>query len=60
MQAALTLHPGKIEKFQVRHKDEALYFRLEIQDRDGPEGILLCDGFTGQIIREQKLDDLWP
>ena len=52
--AALSLHPGSVEKIEVKSTQKGLHYRFEIKQRDGSEWVVVCDTATAQIISDQS------
>lgn len=48
--AALAAHPGRIERFQMRHAGAALHYIFEIEDSDRRVWTEVCDAKTQTII----------
>jgi hypothetical protein len=58
--AATVLHPGTVERVQVRNRGAAFYFRLTTRDQYGREGLAICDGATGRSSRSSKASTSLP
>lgn len=55
--AALALHPGLVEKFQVIHRDQGFHFHFAIRESDNSAWAVVCDGLTGQIISTERTEE---
>ncbi len=59
-QAALALHPGEILKQKELHRGRDYWVEYEIQMQDYTKWLVLCDLTSGQVMRDQKLDETLP
>jgi hypothetical protein len=55
-EAALALHPGKIERTEVLHGAKAVRIEVHIKQSDGKGWIVLCDGTSGKILSTIDVD----
>lgn len=54
-QAALTAHPGKVQKLSPRNTSEGFQYRFEIEDRDGVVWVIVCDATTQRVVTDQLM-----
>ena len=55
-QAALALHPGKIERTEVLHGAKAVRIEVQIKQSNGKGWLVLCDGTSGKILSTIDID----
>lgn len=56
--AALAAHPGKIERTHVNTTGPGIKVRIYIEQADGQEWIIFCNGITGVIEKSVLVDAL--
>ncbi len=56
--AALAAHPGTIERVHVNTTGPGVKVRIYIEQADGQEWIIFCDGMSGVIEKSILVDDL--
>jgi len=56
--AALQRYPGELERVSTRVSGATTYIKLTIEQADGRELIVVCDGPKGKILRAIALDDV--
>ena len=55
-EAALALHPGKIERTELLYGAKAVRIEVHIKQSDGKGWIVLCDGASGKILSTIDVD----
>jgi hypothetical protein len=55
--AALQRHPGEVERVSTRVSGATTYIKLTIEQADGRELIVVCDGPKGKILRTIAVDE---
>jgi hypothetical protein len=56
--AVLTRHQGKITSEKMIHFPAGNFeIHLEVNDKDAVDWLVICDGVTGKILRDFKLDE---
>lgn len=54
---ALEKYPGTIERITERGVGKKRRLKLLIEQKDGREMVVVCDGVSGKILRTISLDD---
>jgi hypothetical protein len=55
-EAALALHPGKIERTEVLYGANVVRIEVHIKQSNGKGWIVLCDGTSGKILNTIDVD----
>jgi hypothetical protein len=55
-EAALALHPGKIERTEVLYGAKAVRIEVYIKQSNGKGWLVLCDGTSGKIVSTIDVD----
>ena len=55
--AALQRFPGEVERVSIRAAGATAHVKLTIEQADGRELIVVCDGPKGKILRTIAVDD---
>jgi len=54
---ALAGHPGEVARVSTREVGESVLIKLFIEQPDGRELVVVCDGPSGKILRTIPLDE---